>query len=73
MTQLDIKKAKLNLAELLEKAIKGEEIIITKDEQPIVKIMPIKSKRPLKFGSAKGKIWMSDHFDEPLEEFEEYS
>lgn len=24
------------------------------------------------FGSLKGKIWMSDDFDEPLEEFKEY-
>ncbi len=25
-----------------------------------------------KFGSAKGKIWMSPDFDEPLEEFKDY-
>ena len=24
------------------------------------------------FGSLKGKIWMSDDFDEPLEDFKEY-
>ena len=29
-------------------------------------------KRPLKRGSAKGKIWLSDDFDEPLEDFKEY-
>ncbi|MGB3757744.1 MAG: DUF2281 domain-containing protein [Rivularia sp. (in: cyanobacteria)] len=29
-------------------------------------------KRPLKRGSAKGKVWMSEDFDEPLEDFQEY-
>ncbi|WP_414619899.1 DUF2281 domain-containing protein [Calothrix sp. CCY 0018] len=27
---------------------------------------------PAKAGSAKGLVWMSDDFDEPLEEFKEY-
>ncbi|MFM7437386.1 MAG: DUF2281 domain-containing protein [Snowella sp.] len=29
-------------------------------------------KRPLKRGSAKGRVWMSDDFDQPLEDFKEY-
>ena len=70
MTQLDITQAKLDLAELLDLAIKGEEIVITQDDKPVAKISPIK--RPLKRGSAKGKVWMSDDFDEPLEDFQEY-
>ena len=70
MTQLDITEAKSNLSKLLDLAIKGEEIVITKDERPVAKISPIK--RPLKRGSAKGKVWMSDDFDEPLEDFQEY-
>lgn len=72
MTQLDITKAKSNLSALLDMAIKGEEIIITQHNQPIAKIVPIKSKRPLKFGSAKGQVWMSEDFDKPLEDFKEY-
>ena len=27
---------------------------------------------PFQYGSMKGKIWMSDDFNEPLEDFEEY-
>ena len=34
------------------------------------KISPIK--KPLKRGSAKGKVWTSSDFDEPLEDFKEY-
>ncbi len=70
MTQLDITQAKSNLSKLLDLAISGEEIVITQDDKPVVKISPIK--RPLKRGSAKGKVLMSEDFDEPLEDFQEY-
>ena len=70
MTQLDITQAKADISKLLDLAIKGEEIVITQDNKPVAKISPIK--RPLKRGSAKGKVWMSDDFDEPLEDFKAY-
>ena len=70
MTQLDITQAKSILSKLLDLAIQGEEIVITQDDKPVAKISPIK--RPLKRGTAKGKVWMSDDFDEPLEDFKEY-
>ena len=70
MTKLDINQAKSNLSKLLDLAIKGEEIVITQDDKPVANISPIK--RPLKRGSAKGKVWTSDNFDDPLEDFEEY-
>ena len=70
MTQLDISQAKAYLSKLLGLAIKGEEIVITQDNKPVAKISPIK--RPLKRGSAKNQVWMSDDFDEPLEDFKEY-
>ena len=70
MTQLDISQAKSDLSKLLDLAIQGEEIVITQDDKPVAKISPIK--RPLKRGSAKGKVWMSDDFDQLLEDFQEY-
>lgn len=70
MAQLDITKAKADLSKLLDLAIKGEEIVITQDDKPVAKISPMQ--RPLKRGSAKGKVWMSNDFDEPLEDFKEY-
>jgi prevent-host-death family protein len=73
MTQIDITQAKVDLSKLLDLAIKGEEIVITQDNQPVAKISPIfPIQHPLKRGSAKGKVWMSDDFDEPLEDFKEY-
>jgi len=70
MTQLDISQAKSNLSNLLDLALEGQEIVITQDNQPVAKISPIQ--KPLKRGSAKGMVWMSDDFDAPLEDFKEY-
>lgn len=76
MTQLDITQAKADISKVLDLAIKGEEITITQDNKPVAKISPVLPiapvLRPLKRGSAKGKVWMSDDFDEPLEDFKEY-
>ena len=76
MYQVDIIEAKEKLRELIEAAMRGEEIAITQDNQPVVKLVGIppanKNRWPSKAGSAKGMVWMSDDFDEPLEEFKEY-
>jgi antitoxin (DNA-binding transcriptional repressor) of toxin-antitoxin stability system len=41
MNQINIEDAKTILPELIEAAINGEEIVIAKDEQHVVKLVPI--------------------------------
>ncbi|MEM6614814.1 MAG: type II toxin-antitoxin system Phd/YefM family antitoxin [Cyanobacteria bacterium P01_C01_bin.72] len=61
------------LPDLIDAVMRGEEIIITKDNCSVAKIVPATSNKPRpRFGSAKGLITMSDDFDEPLEDFKEY-
>lgn len=75
MQEITLAEASKNLPELIEAAISGEEIVITKDNQPIVKLTPVpstKKRHPAKAGSAKGLITISDDFDEPLEDFKDY-
>lgn len=73
MTQVELQQAKDRFLELIELAASGEEIIISKDKQPFVKLSPIEQpKKQRQFGSAKGMITMADDFDEPLADFEEY-
>ena len=73
MAQLDITQAKADISKVLDLAIGGEEIVITQNDKPVAKISPIPPVlRPLKRGSAKGKVWISSDFDEPLEDFLEY-
>ena len=71
--QVTIDEAKAYLPDLIEAALNGVEVVIAKDEQPIVKIVPIiQSKLQPKFGSAQGLITISEDFDEPLDDFKEY-
>ncbi|MCL0069522.1 type II toxin-antitoxin system Phd/YefM family antitoxin [Dehalococcoidia bacterium] len=73
MHEVRLKEAKVRLAELIDEAAYGEEVVITKSDGTAYKIVPIKQSRPYpKFGSAKGLIEISDDFDEPLEDFKDY-
>ena len=74
MYLVDIVEAKEKLLELIEAAMRCEEVSISKDNQPVVKLVgiPKQAKCNRQAGSAKGMVWMSDDFDEPLEEFKEY-
>ena len=73
MKNIDINQAKQQLPELIEQAVSGDEVIITKSGQPIVKLVAItKHRRKRLFGSARGLIKISNDFDEPLEDFREY-
>ena len=73
MQQVTLEKAAQQLPSLVEAVLRGEEVIILMGDRSSIKLIvndPLKL-RP-KFGSAKGLVWMSDDFDEPLEEMKEY-
>ncbi len=74
MHQINLKEAETQLVKLIEEAAGGEEVIITRSDGTAFKIVPIGAVGAIpKFGSAKGLVRMSDDFDEPLEDFEEYA
>jgi prevent-host-death family protein len=62
--------AKAHFSEIIQKVMLGKSIIVTKENRPVVKIVPIKpaTRTP---GTGKG-IWMAPDFDEPLADFAEY-
>jgi len=66
--------AQNSLDELLTEAHKGKTVLIAADNGWAVKLVPtpIRAKKPRKAGSARGQIWMSDDFDDPLEDFADY-
>ena len=75
MHTIDIAEISKDLFELVELVLKGEEIIIVKDNQPVVKLVglePVKKSWPARAGTAKGLITLSDDFDEPIADFEDY-
>lgn len=70
--QYNIAEAKARLAQLVRETLSGDEVIIAKDNKPLVKLVPLASGRR-KPGSAKGLVvYMAPNFDAPLEDFEDY-
>ena len=72
MQQINIHQAKTQLSKLVEEAAQGEEIIIAKAGKPIARLVALDqpSSMPRKPGALKGKILISDNFDEPMSQEE---
>jgi len=72
--QVNIGEAKAKLSSLIERALAGEEVIIARDNKPLLRLVPIPgaSLAPRRPGSARGEIWMAVDFDETPDGFEEY-
>lgn len=74
MGTFNIAEAKARFSELVDKAVAGDEVIIARDNKPLLKLTPLgagqKARKP---GSAKGQVWISDDFDAPLPDFDPYT
>ena len=68
--QYKLADAKSHFSEIVTKVMLGDCIIVTKENRPVVKIVPIKpvTRTP---GTGKG-VWMAPDFDEPIADFAEY-
>ncbi len=64
MTRVTLSAAKADLSNLVDRALAGGDIVITRSGKPVVRLMPVREKRVP--GSAKGLIWLSPDFDDPL-------
>jgi prevent-host-death family protein len=75
MTTVTIEEAQAHLGDLIEKLQPGEEVVITRNAEPVAKLVaaaaaPAPLRQP---GLLKDKIlYMADDFDAPLEDFKEY-
>jgi len=68
--EMKLAEAKARFSEVIQTAMLGETIIITKENRPVVRITAIKPAKRMP-GTGKG-IWMAPDFDAPLEDFAEY-
>ena len=67
MTQINIHEAKTQLSRLVERASRGEEIVIAKSGKPVAKLVPFdRDMTPRRPGSMRGLIKVPDDFDAPL-------
>ena len=69
-----VEEAQANLQALIAAAARGEDVVVTRDNQPAARIVAVAPTPPRPvFGSARGKIlFMAPDFDAPLEDFKEY-
>ncbi|HEY1261068.1 MAG TPA: type II toxin-antitoxin system prevent-host-death family antitoxin [Stellaceae bacterium] len=64
--------AKASLSRLVERALAGEEVVIARNGEPLVRLVPVVKKREPRIpGRGKGKIWMSPDFEFTDEEITE--
>ena len=63
--------AKTQLSKLVEKALAGEDVVLAKAGKPLVKLVPTATDLPKRtFGLLKGKIKVSEDFNDFSEELE---
>ena len=72
--QYNIAEAKSHFSELVKRALLGEEIVIARDNKPILRLAPVaearKGRQP---GSGKGQILaITSDFDDLPADFKEY-
>lgn len=75
MTTITIQEAQTRLLELIHRLTPGEEFIITENDQPAARLVPTApkpAKRPPRFGALRGTVLSMEHFDDPLDDFNEY-
>ena len=59
--------AKTHLSRLLDRAARGEEVVITRNGKPVARLAPVEQRRaPRKLGALRGKVRVAADFDAPL-------
>ncbi|MBI3392729.1 MAG: type II toxin-antitoxin system Phd/YefM family antitoxin [Nitrospirae bacterium] len=73
MVSVTVHKAKTQLSRLIQDALRGEEVVITRRHEPVARLVPMPgAKVRRRLGGAKGKVRVPKSFDEPLEDFADY-
>jgi prevent-host-death family protein len=72
-TSFNVAEAKAQFSRLVRRAIAGEEIVIAKDNKPLVKLVPLSQPRKARLpGSAKGRVRLAPDFDQTPSDFKDY-
>jgi prevent-host-death family protein len=67
----NVAEAKAHFSTLVRKALQGEDVVIARDNKPLLRLVPVgvPTRTP---GSAKGRVRVADSFDAPLDDFADY-
>jgi prevent-host-death family protein len=75
MPTVTLEDAQAHLAQLIEQIQPGEDILITRGEKPVARLVaePERDHQPRRPGTLKGTIlYMAPDFDAPLDDFKVY-
>jgi antitoxin (DNA-binding transcriptional repressor) of toxin-antitoxin stability system len=74
MTSVTIEEAQAKLPELIEHLAAGEQLVITRNKEPIARLLAEapRKRNPRQAGSAKGILTIVEDDDEHLKDFEDY-
>lgn len=65
MTIVNMREAKTHLSRLVQQALAGEEILIARAGEPLVRLVPVEVQPGRRTpGRLKGKIWLAPDFEE---------
>lgn len=70
MTEVvNMHQAKTSLSRLVKRALAGEDVVIARNGEPLVRLVPIhKTREPRTPGRSKGRIWIAPDFNTMSEE-----
>ena len=64
---VSIYEAKTHLSHLVDRALRGEQVVITRHGRPVARLVPAaRARAPLRLGALRGKIRVAADFDAPL-------
>jgi prevent-host-death family protein len=67
MDTVNLYDAKTNLSQLVERASRGEEIVIAKAGRPMARLVPLEKRTaPRELGFLAGQVTIGPDFDDPL-------
>jgi antitoxin (DNA-binding transcriptional repressor) of toxin-antitoxin stability system len=74
LPNISLEEAQAKLPEIIGKLGPGEEVVITKDDRPVAKLVSQQkaARQPPQAGSAKGMLIINVEDEEHLEDFKEY-
>lgn len=77
MPTVTIEEAQNKLSELIHRLTPGEEVVITENDQPVARMTlaspPSEPRKTPRLGTLRGTVLSMEHFDDPLEDFKEYT
>ena len=73
MKIVNVHEAKTHLSRLIQEVEAGEEVVIARGKEPLVRLVLVESARPQRtLGWGKGVVTIAEDFDAPLEDLADY-